>query len=135
MSGINLTINNIDQVNRAFKEAPQAMVVGIQSAIEKLGVKAVKETKIAITEGRNMWKSPIDTGMMRQGIYARFEPMKAIITPSSITPYAMYVHEGTGKMRARPFFEITAQSKSEEFADFFNKCIETELSKVFKIYG
>lgn len=135
MANINITIKNIDQVKQAFKEAPDVMKRGIQTAIEKLGLKVVKETKIAITEGRDMWKSPIDTGMMRQGIFAKYEPMRAIITPSSITPYAMYVHEGTSKMRARPFFEITATSKNDEFGEFFNKCIEAELSKIFKIYG
>lgn len=52
-------------------------------------------------EGESKKVSPVDTGRMRGSIRTDMRTLEAIIAPH--TEYAIYVHEGTWKMRGRPF--------------------------------
>lgn len=45
--------------------------------------------------------APVDTGRMRASIYTTISSTMAIVQPK--VDYAIYVHEGTSKMKARPF--------------------------------
>lgn len=130
MATIQIKLKNINRILGAIAEAPRETRAGIQKAIERAGVFIQGKTKEHITAGTNMWKPPIDTGAMRRGIQAGFQPMKAIIRPSYTTPYASYVHEGTYKMRARPFFEITAKNEQKSVVDFFIKEMEKLVNNI-----
>jgi len=118
---------------RAFKKFPEAMAKGIQDAVLQLGVYTAGEVKQVITSGEEMWKSPIDTGMMRRGIQAKQTgKLKAIITPSQMTPYALFVHQGTRFMRSRPFFEITARTRKDKIQNFFQGAIDKIVKDTLK---
>lgn len=123
---LKIEIPNIRGLTQAFEKAPREMAIGIDNAIRKIGVFLEGKTKEHITSGTGMWKPPIDTGIMRAGIQASFSPGKSIIRPSGSTPYAEYVHEGTGRMKARPFFEITANAEEKNVEKF----VEEEITKV-----
>jgi hypothetical protein len=49
--------------------------------------------------------------------------------------YGQYVHNGTSKMRKRPFGEIAANSKlvKEAVDDYMNKVVESELETEFEM--
>lgn len=116
---------------RAFRDAPEIMAKNIQDALLKVGGYTVGEVKLIITAGTDMWKPPIKTGAMRRGIQITQKlPLKVVIQPSSITPYASYVHEGTRKMRARPFFEITAKHSQKDIEKFFNIALENAVKQI-----
>lgn len=73
-----------------------------------------------------MWKSPLDTGtMMRNVQIVEKSPLRVVISPSNtITPYAKFVHEGTSRMQARPFLEITKQTEEKNIQSFFHRTLE-----------
>ena len=105
------------------------MAKGLAKAMERAGQLGVKATKQHIRRGTDMWKPPIDTGAMRSGIHiSNKKKMSVTIQPSSKTPYAQQVHQGTKNMRKRPFFEITEKHEEKNIAKFFDK----ELEKIAK---
>lgn len=116
---------------KAFASAPREMGVKIQEGIQSVGVFVTGEVKEHITAGTDMWKPPVDTGHLRKNIHASFQRMKATIRPSSITPYAQYVHEGTKGMRARPFFQITADNSQKDIENFFNNILDKAVQDIF----
>lgn len=125
-----ITLKNAARIISAYNKAPADVSRGIQRAIERSGVYTEGQAKSIITAGLSMWKPPIDTGQMRQGIHATFSPGKSTIRPSSHTPYAVYVHEGTGRMKARPFFQITKDALKSKIQDFFTQELNDALAKL-----
>lgn len=131
MAILEIKIKNIDKLVKAFREAPKVMANELQSAIGKVGGFTVGEVKKHITAGTDMFKSPIDTGAMISGINVfSIGKLKVTIKPSTITPYAKFVHEGTKRMRARPFFDITAKRSKKEIEDFFSRALDTAVNKI-----
>ena len=134
MSRINIEIKNSDKILRAFKRSPEIMAKGLQKGILQLGAFTAGEVKRHITTGTDMWKSPIDTGIMRRLIHiVQSGELRAIIKSSDITPYALYVHEGTRFMRARPFFEITVRRSEKQIEDFFQKRLDNIVNDITKL--
>ena len=133
MAIISISIKNGEKIMRALEKAPTIMVREINKAIQKSALFTVGEVKKHITSGTDMYKSPVLTGALRRGIsVSQLSPMKATITPSKSTDYAKYVHEGTSKMQARPFFNITAKRSQKDIEDFFNKALDTAIKQAFK---
>lgn len=128
MSTVTLKIKNEAQLMRAWRKFPQEMSNALADALKMSGVFLTGKVKEHITSGTDMWKSPIDTGALRRGIHPIFESGKTRIVPSSNTPYAGYVHDGTGRMKARPFFDITAMKEADAVQkmalDVINKTIK-----------
>ncbi len=128
---ISLKLKNEAKILQAFRNVPQDMAKELQKAMQKVSVFTAGEVKTVITSGTGMWKSPIKTGAMRRGIQVKeVKPLRAIITPASSTPYALFVHEGTRRMKARPFFEITAKVKGKEVQKFFEAVIVNVIKKL-----
>ena len=133
MANISIEIKNGDKIMRAFKQAPLLMAKGLQDSVLKIAVFTSGEVKKVITTGEDMWKSPIDTGAMRRGVQmSQTGKFKAIIKPSRLTPYALFVHEGTRFMKARPFFEITAIRHREAIEKFFQNEMTKLVTKILK---
>lgn len=78
---------------------------GVQQAIEMLRDETKKMPPVsANTTGYGQPGIPVDTGRLRQSIQKRKIALMAaeIFAP---VQYAEFVHQGTSKMPARPFFE------------------------------
>jgi HK97 gp10 family phage protein len=133
MATVHIELKNEAQIMRAFKNAPTVFLKELQESILRAGVFTAGEVKQVITSGENMFKSPIDTGAMRRGVQMQQTgKLKAIITPSRLTPYALFVHEGTRFVQARPFFEITAQRHREKIQKFFHNEINAIVKGLLK---
>jgi len=131
MVAIKIKLKNSAKLLAAFRQAPRIMAKELQNTILKVGGFTVGEVKKHITTGTNMWKPPIRTGAMRRGIsISQKMKLKVVISTSSITPYALYVHEGTRKMQARPFFDITAKRSKKDIERFFNKALDSAVKKI-----
>lgn len=77
----------------------------IQKSIEEFSFMTEREAKIA---------SPIDTGRLRSSIMTSIGNLQARV--AAHVHYAIFVHEGTRYMKARPFMEIgLAKSKVTYF--------------------
>lgn len=126
---IDIEVRNISSVLANWSRISSGLKNAIATAIQRTGLFASGKVKDTITSGTGMWKPPIDTGAMRRGIQpssvSMFEP-KVFIRPSAATPYATFVHEGTKRMKARPFFTITKSIHETEIRSFF----ESEFKKL-----
>ncbi len=134
MANLSIEIKDGTRLLQAFKQAPEKMAKGIQDSVLKVAVFSSGEVKKVITTGEDMFKSPIDTGAMRRGIQmSQTGKFQAIIKPSRITPYALFVHEGTRFMKARPFFDITARRHKDPITRFFFNEIDAIAKKLLKV--
>ena len=126
MANVSLKLLNDKKIIQAFKVAPKQMTQAVEMTVRQVGGEAVGKVKEHITYGTDMWKSPIKTGTMRRMIsIVETRPLKVTIAPNlSVTPYAVYVHEGTRYMRKRPFFDITKRHEEKYLIGFFKKTIE-----------
>ena len=120
---INLKVTNLKQLQKRFKNSPRKLRRQMELAVKSAGEEAVDRTKHVISTGRSMWKSPVDTGRMRSGIFVRSKGLTATVRPSTRTPYSVYVHEGTNKMTERPFFTITEKTEARSIQGAFNKAL------------
>lgn len=133
MAQISIEIKNGDRILKAFRAAPTVFARELQMSVLRAAEFSTAEVKKVITTGEGMWKSPIDTGAMRRGMQVRQTgKLQATITPSRLTPYAVFVHEGTPYVKARPFFDITAKNHKNIINKFFHGEVNAIVKKILK---
>lgn len=126
---ITIKIKNERQILSKFNNLDKNVSSGLSKIIGRLGGEAYKKSIEVIKKGTGMWKSPIDTGQMWQGIKMKSAGLTAKVQTSPRTHYALYVHDGTPKMIERPFFEITAK----EHKDYFQKEFKKQLDNLINL--
>lgn len=126
MAQVNVRIENLDKFLKAMQQSPAIVGKHLQRGVQKATLHFLAATKDNIRTSRNMWKAPIDTGYMWNTLFTSIYPFRGEIIPTA--NYAVFVHEGTFKMEARPFFDITEQTdrgKLEKiFADELNAAMQ-----------
>lgn len=102
---IRIEITGLTELTRGMKRGKQVldremnvMVKDVSYLLENY-VKSGPITRGGYVKG----KAPKASTFMAQHITTRLHTDSAEVTTTS-TPYATYVHGGTGKMKARPFF-------------------------------
>jgi len=83
-----------EKVAKKFERVPRQITKDAGSAIKEAAL---------IIEGWGKFYTPVDTGRLRASIYTTLRSMSAIVQPK--TNYALFVHEGTSRMKARPFMK------------------------------
>jgi len=83
-----------------------------------------------LIEGKAKQFSPVDTGRLRASIFSFARSLYSEV--STNTDYAIYVHEGTKFMRARPFMRLGAEAAADDINDVAENEIERALNKVIK---
>jgi HK97 gp10 family phage protein len=106
---VNVTVD-IRELTRGLDMLGENFKSAIGSAIRKSAL---------LIEGQSKINSPVDTGRMRSSIFSDIEPMKATIMPT--VDYAVYVHEGTKYMKARPFLRDAVKQKEGDMVEVFEK--------------
>ena len=97
MPGIDIKIEGLDRLRTKWNAMPAKIKKMTMDALMKSGYQVERESKK---------ETPVDTGRLRSSISIasslalRAEP-HVIISPH--TNYAIYVHDGTRRMKARPF--------------------------------
>jgi HK97 gp10 family phage protein len=114
MVNISITID-ASKFSRWLGQAPQKVAGAITNILTKVSLVVERGAKI---------KSPVDTGRMRASIATDLRPTMAVIQPH--TNYAIFVHEGTRYMRARPFMRDAATDAEREIPGI----VDFELSKL-----
>lgn len=120
---MNLTIKatpTFTRVGSVFKQ--MNLGAAIQRGIDTMAMDVLGESRKV---------TPVDTGRLRGSERVDTFKLRAIIAPH--THYATYVHEGTRKMRARPFMrwglEAALRKKSPVFEEV-EKYISAEVRKI-----
>lgn len=108
MPNISITIDAA-KYDKFLKDAPNKMARIMQNVIYKGALLVERFSKI---------NAPVDTGRLRASISTEIHPMQA--TVSTHTNYAVFVHEGTRRMSARPFMTTAANSADKEIGDIIN---------------
>lgn len=84
---------NLNKVGNAFKAIADGFQ--LQKQISQFAFDVEREAKQV---------TPVDTGRLRASIFTSIGNLEARIQPN--TNYAIFVHEGTRYMTARPFMQI-----------------------------
>lgn len=122
---INVEIKNIGQIKKALSDSPTIVKKYIDTAIKR---------SIFQVEREAVPRTPVDTGRLRGSYDIRFEtfggfqPIKAILEPTAF--YAIFVEEGTNKMRAQPYLRPGLQSAMPEINKEFGDGLEEALKEI-----
>jgi len=82
-----------------------------EARVEEQMLKAVKDT-----EDEALAVVPVDTGRLKSTIESDLD-QKEVTAGGETAPYAIYVHEGTYKMEARPFLRRPALKAHKRAAE------------------
>lgn len=119
MPQINVTIKNLPQIRAAFSKAPIKMATELNTAIKKSIFTIERVSKI---------NTPVLTGRLRASHESRFSNLRGELEPTA--NYAIWVHDGTRRMRARPFLLNAVQTVDEQVNDFFTKAVQNTLDDI-----
>lgn len=107
----------LKRIQGVFKSAPSKTIHEFNEAVEK---------SIYYLERRAKPLTPVRTGRLRASYQTMFGTLTGALFPT--VDYAIYVHEGTRYMRARPFLrEAVAVSENQ-----IQKYFEEAINNVFK---
>lgn len=123
-----LQVRNLDRLQAALRASPQTVAREIQAFLARSGA------KLSQTIQRNPWKvggvgggAPVDTGRLRSSHVKKISRLSLIITPQ--TDYAKYVHDGTSKMKKRPWLayalDTNEKTLRQMLADTGERIIKT----------
>lgn len=112
MPEIKITIENLDNLKRAFGAYPEIVGPLLRDASMKSAFEVERRAKIL---------SPVDTGRLRASIATSLGIMNKGITSivSTNVFYAIYVHEGTRRMRRRPFMRQAAEGAVGKIQEYY----------------
>lgn len=117
---VNIEIKNARQIKSAFNMSPYLMTKNLSLAIKRVALNVTKQSQ-RIT--------PVKTGFLRRSHTTKFEtPLRASIEP--MASYALYVHDGTRFMKARPFL-ADAVEVTQGYTDAeFEKAVQDTLNQI-----
>lgn len=119
---INISIDQtFEQVREAFRKFPDKVAPYLRQAAQTAAFAIEREAKIL---------SPVDTGRMRASIATSLGVVSniAAIVQTNVE-YAVYVHEGTKKMRGRPFMKQGAEAAGDKIKEAY----ETNIRKALEL--
>lgn len=122
---ISAKIEGLDEFAAKAKKMPDKVVKALANSIKEGAFQLEKSSKNALAFGETRaW----DTGRLwRDTIVREITPLRATIAP--FVYYAIYVHEGTSKMRPRPFLE----KGTEQAQPIIQKIFEQNLKKALEV--
>lgn len=107
-----IKVNNLDRWQKAIQKSPQV----VQQEAGQFLSRA--RAFLARTIQNSPWRlgasgggAPVDTGNLRDSHRYTFQAFQLTIAP--IAPYAQYVHDGTGKMKARPWLAYAIENNEQ----------------------
>lgn len=116
-TNFNFSIKNMEAIKAAFIKAPELMAAKLNDAIKKSAFAVQRQSMI---------NTPVDTGRLRASHKSLFAPLRAEIVAN--TGYAVYVHNGTRYVNARPFLLDALQSTDSNIQSFFTDAVDEVLS-------
>lgn len=121
---ITVRIENIEQIKLAFELSPVNMTKELDKAIKLSMLNVQSETLLNLSGTRGINKI---TGGLYKSVArgVTFETLKATLYPN--INYAGYVHEGTYKMRARPFIKDAFRTQDKQIQQYFVNAVDNVL--------
>lgn len=123
MPDIKIRITNLPEIKRAFGQAPQLMSKHFNVAIKQATF---------LVEGKSKINAPVDTGYLMGSHRTKFLGsgigFTGIVYPKA--DYAMFVHQGTRFMKARPFLKDAAESSENQIERLFTQALQGVLNDI-----
>jgi hypothetical protein len=130
---ISITPKGLDEVQRNLKRFPQLSGTHYANAVER-GAQALRDTtktmppvSVARTgyDAKGIPVAPKYGGSLRQSIRTR----KIALLAAGVLPgvnYGLFVHEGTRRMQARPYFKFALEDfgAQNKITDFFRQATD-----------
>lgn len=127
MSTVNVTITNLPQIKAAFAKAPAEMTKNLNTAIKKALIAIQGETILNVHPDRGI--NVITGGLLAATQRPpQFENLKGTYLVDIF--YAIYVHDGTSRMQARPFLLNAVNSEQTKVDGFFQEAVQTTLNDI-----
>lgn len=146
MINVRVSVKNQNQLKKWQRLAPIAFRDGLRRAVNRTALAIGREAAKQVTSGPNQ---ALDTGRLRASIIggsykggsftraaSGFQPAKPTNLTAEVGPnvdYAVYIHEGTRFMRARPFLVAAVEKEQPNVDEFFTAEIRSALLKVGKL--
>lgn len=126
MAQFNIKIKNIEEIKRAFSQAPHLMNQEMKTAL----------TRSAITvQGQSMQNSPVLTGRLRSShvftVSGEGIGMKAEVYPT--VDYGIFVEMGTRFMKAQPFLRPALEESIGDIEYNFHKAAQNTFDKISRM--
>ena len=119
MPTISVRITNLEAIRAAFSRSPVLMTRELNKAIK---------TSLFAIERDSKLRTPVDTGRLRASHQTTFSPLRGVLEPTA--EYAIYVHEGTRYMRARPFLLQSVQKNESVVQRNFESAVQNVLDEI-----
>ena len=125
MARFSFKMQGMAKARSRFSALPRHFGSAIADAVKESAFIIERQSKIAISTGQT---KAIDTGRLRGSIAIQeLKPFRATIIPT--TNYAIYVHEGTSRMRPRRFMKRGIENSKAEIERVFGNKIKIALNK------
>ncbi len=121
MASYSIKIENLAEIKRAFGKAPELTVKYLNRAIEASIYQVAREADPY---------TPVLTGYLRANNDYQFRNLQGSLIKSA--DYAIYVHEGTRFMEARPFLVQGMKSAEPYVQDKFQEAVQHVLDDIGK---
>jgi len=118
---ITVKIKNMAQIQSAFRSSPVEMTKQLNNAIR---------LSLFDIEAQSKRNTPVRTGQLRASHTTAFSSLRGELEPKA--NYARYVHDGTYKMRARPFLLNAVKNKERSVDKNFEGAVQNVLDKIAK---
>lgn len=117
-----ITAPELEKVAGKWKQRPKILLAAMTDALEASGFLAEAAAKTALTVGPTR---AIRTGFLRAstGMH-EFLPLQFTAKIYPTAPYAIYVHEGTQHMPARPFMKEAIRTATPDIRQRFKEAVE-----------
>jgi HK97 gp10 family phage protein len=114
-----IEIKGLEKMASLYDKAPQIVEPELRKALQKA---------VIILQGAAREFTPVDTGRLRQGHGVRIGAFEAaVFNPVN---YGLYVHEGTKRMKARPFYKNAIERESGNINGIFEQHVNNILKQL-----
>src|SRR3990167_6828057 len=100
MLGMKLDIRGAKELAAKFKRSREIIAKEKRNAISEIIHLIERRSKSHLPPG-----APVDTNRLRSAIMSQIGESRGVLYVLDNVDYAVFVHEGTYKMKARPFFD------------------------------
>lgn len=119
MSDIKITIKNLAQIKKAFKQSPIIMTKNLNIAIRK---------SVTVIERDSKKNTPVLTGRLRSSHRQSFSNLRGEVGTN--VDYDVFVHDGTKFMKARPFLYNAVVQNERDIDRFFTEAVQKTLETI-----
>lgn len=120
MAQVKITIKNLPQIRAAFSKSPRVMTKNLRKAIQ---------AALITVQRQSITNAPRRTGFLKASHQTRMlSNLSGYVQPTA--DYAIFVHEGTRFMRARPFLRQAVAEKEQDIDRLFANAVQDTLDEI-----